>query len=172
MAEIVSAETILDMALLLAHPTQFIAATSVVESLLSDPALSLKQGQQHWPSRAWQGISVVINRLTAEHKDSHGPKEAFDLLLAAGSAQGAQLRLPELGVTFQYRPGTLVLVTAKILTHSVDRWPAMDRICYAQWLRGRSVDEDSLCKIDWCTLSAVTDQWAMLARIGGGMQTL
>jgi hypothetical protein len=164
MAQIRPVESLLDMALLLAHPTQFVAATTVVESLLCNPALTSKLGQQHWPSRAWQGISVVVNRCTPEHQDAHGLKEAFDLLLAAGAAQGAQLKM--LGTALQYRPGTIVFVTAKIVTHSVDEWPDMDRICYAQWLRSRSVQEHSPSSVDWCRISTVRSHWELLGALG------
>jgi hypothetical protein len=89
--------------LLLTHPEQYVAAAQVVSGHLADPKISA--GWPHdieWPSRVWQGISVMINRLTPKHRDEAGPKTGYDLLLAAGSANDAVLELDDLGAELEY----------------------------------------------------------------------
>jgi hypothetical protein len=163
MAAIASVEALLDVALLLTHPSQYIAAVTVVENILVDPYLNRRAENLHlWPSHVWQGITVLINRLTPAHKDAQGDPAAFDLLLSAGTATTPELKLPGLGATFSYLPGTVFLILGKLITHQVDAWGSGDRICYAHWLRHRSVKESSVGAIKWCTLNDICTHWLTL----------
>lgn len=170
MAGIADLQCILDILLLLTHPSQHAAAVTVIESLRANHSLNARTPHQmEWPSRVWQGISVIINRITRPHRDMLGPAPAFDLLLAGGSTTHADLQLPRLGASLQYHPGTVVLILAKYITHEVPEWSHGDRVCYAQWLRSRSVAEGPISNIDWCRLDNVRAQWALLRDRGRGM---
>lgn len=163
MTAIADIEALLDVLLLLAHPSQYIAAVSVMEKLLVDKGLNRRARNLHlWPSCAWQGITVLINRITPPHKDSQGHPAGFDLLLSAGSTTTAKLKLPGLGATFSYQPGTVFLILGKQITHEVEAWGSGDRICYAHWLRHRSVKESAVGAIEWCKLDVVRTHWLAL----------
>lgn len=166
MTDMLEVQSILDVALLLTHPSQYIAGASVVANILADAKLDYRApDRQNWPSRVWQGMSVMINRITPAHVDGHGSEVAFDLLLGAGPATHAELTVPELSGSFVYLPGTIVMLAGKRIKHEVKAWPAGDRICYAQWLRKRSVDQNELVQMDWCNPNTVQANWAKLAAI-------
>lgn len=166
MTEMLEVQSFLDTTLLLTHPSQYVAGVSVVADILADPDLTRRApDRQGWPSHVWQGVSVMINRITPLHVDAKGDPAGFDLLLAAGPAVHAELTVPELNGSFIYLPGTIVLLQGKQIKHQVKAWTAGDRICYAQWIRKRSVDENELVHIDWCTPDAVQAGFAKLAAL-------
>lgn len=167
MAAMSDIQALLDIVLLLAHPSQYIAAVTAMDALRANQNLNDRTPHRlEWPSRSWQGITVLINRITPPHRDAHGPPSGFDLLLAGGSTRTASLKLPDFEATFEYLPGTVVLILAKFITHEVDHWNDGDRICYAQWLRQRTVVEGPLPVIEWCESDTVRANWRLLEKIG------
>jgi hypothetical protein len=159
-------QSLLDLLLLLTHPGQYSAAVQIMAQLRSDPALSGPHPKvESWPSDAWQGISAIINRLTPPHRDASGSKAAYDLLLAAGDAKRAQLLLQDIGASLAYGPGTAVLITAALLTHEVQQWGDGDRICYAQWLRKKSLIDNDIPEPGWCTREECFRVWQHLCTI-------
>jgi hypothetical protein len=156
-------QSLLDAMLLMTHPAQHSAAVQVMAQLRADPVLSGPHPKvSTWPSNAWQGISAVINRITPPHRDLSGCKAGYDLLVSAGSAAQAELKLRDLGVTLAYKPGTAVLITAALLTHEVEEWGDGDRICYAQWLRRKSLIENGIPEPGWSTAAECRRVWEKL----------
>jgi hypothetical protein len=91
-------------------------------------------GVQSWPS-VFSGISVIVNRKTLPHRDQGGWNSAFDFLVAAGTYEDSQLHVHDAQATFQYRPGCVIAICGKVLSHSVPSWTGGERICYAHFMR-------------------------------------
>jgi hypothetical protein len=51
-------------------------------------------------------IAVISNGKTANHRDSRGIVDCYDLVLSIGTADDVVLSLPEIKVTLPYRPGS------------------------------------------------------------------
>jgi hypothetical protein len=165
----VQTQALLDMLLLMTHPTQYSAAVQIMARLRTDPTLSGRHPKvATWPSDTWQGISAIINRLTPPHRDPSGSKTGYDLLVSAGTAQSATLRLRDIGATLAYRPGTAVLITAALLTHEVGEWGEGDRICFAQWLRRKSLVDNHIPEPEWCTVEECYRVWEKLCMKNSG----
>lgn len=95
----------------------------------------------------------MINRVTPPHLDYRGHPAGFDLLACVGTAFGAFMDFPGIGARVPYPPGSVVLISAKVLKHSVPAWGAGDRICWAQWMREAVIDRvvDMLKPTPWAT---------------------
>lgn len=87
-----------------------------------------------WPS-IFTAIQVIVNRKTAAHRDDGGCPTHFDLLLSAGTHTSATLRLNELNFNLSYKPGTLVAICGRIMTHEVPDWDQGDRVCIAHLIK-------------------------------------
>lgn len=79
----------------------------------------------------FHGISVISNRITPPHIDRSGSWSWFDQLISFGSYDYAVLKLDELGLSLDYRSGTVVQFSGNLLTHEVGEWDHGDRICFA-----------------------------------------
>jgi hypothetical protein len=80
-------------------------------------------------------IAVISNRKTANHRDSHGIVDCYDLLLSIGTADDLILSLPEVKVTLPYGPGTVVFINGRGLTHGVPEWEQGSDCCWAHFIR-------------------------------------
>lgn len=50
------------------------------------------------------------------------------------------MRLPDLGATLRYLPGTLVAVSGKIIRHGVPQWAGEERFCIAHFMKDAVLD--------------------------------
>jgi hypothetical protein len=128
----------------LTHPELAAAATRAQRQLRFLPSTR----HTLWPS-IFTGIAVIVNRITPPHTDRGGEPEWYDLLVSAGSSQKAVLKLDELDAELEYRPGTIVLLCGKCLTHSVDSWGEGDRICLAHFLKANVFKRLGIRKVGW-----------------------
>ncbi|KAA1478766.1 hypothetical protein DENSPDRAFT_923980, partial [Dentipellis sp. KUC8613] len=100
----------------------------ILRDVVEDPAVV-----DTWSS-PFNGVSVIVNRETPNHRDFNGRGDWYDILASIGSYPDLQLRLSTLGVKVDYQPGTVVPILGKLLVHGVPR-SVPDRVCYAWWFR-------------------------------------
>ena len=58
----------------------------------------------------------------------------YDLLATLGNYKNCKLELPGLGISLDYRPGTVVGLSGMVLQHQVSSFEG-DRLCYAYFMR-------------------------------------
>lgn len=87
------------------------------------------------------GHSVILNRTSGEHLDSHGLQRGFDGLLAAATFQKGDLYFKDMNLQLQFEPGTLVLFDGTSQRHSVLNWTGEQRISNAFFVH-RSIFEE------------------------------
>ena len=104
------------------------AGSQYLRKLQEDPETSYFASQWDLP---FTGCTVIVNRLTKEHKDLRGRYPWYDLLIGVGNYTRATLVLPELELTFAYPPGTGIFLSGTLLKHKVDKWTSGDWIAYA-----------------------------------------
>lgn len=86
-----------------------------------------------WPS-VFNAIQIIANREAPRHRDHRTRCEWFDILCTLGTYSSTNLLLDGLDLQLDYRPGTLVAISGRLLAHSVKRCPP-DRVCYAFYMR-------------------------------------
>jgi hypothetical protein len=136
MREMTIVEAFMSALLMMVHPEQYVQAVLARQSAQRNPQIvgSCPTATQ-WPS-VMSGVSLILNRRTPGHRDRHGPKTGYDLLLSLGTATDVTLDLEDVGAQLPYSPGTVNAICGRVLTHEVSEWPGdQDRICYAHWLR-------------------------------------
>jgi hypothetical protein len=109
-----------------------------------------KWAADQWVS-AFTGIAVMSNRRSVPHVDRHGAPAWYDLLLTAGSYLHAELRMPEIGLSFDYDSGTAVAICGNALLHEVQDWGEGDRICYALFMREAVLSRCGCNWVGWST---------------------
>ena len=102
-------------------------ATSLLLQQLNKPLLT-------WPT-IYPGMDIIANRLTPEHCDRGGALSYYDHLISFGQGHNAKLLVNELQGEFAYQPGTSVLFTGKVLTHSVPKWSEGERLVIAHYAK-------------------------------------
>lgn len=95
--------------------------------------------QLMWPSM-WSGASVIVNRETPDHRDPGASPSTYNLLVAGGTHTECSMRLPDLGATLRYLPGTLVAVSGKIIHCGVPQWVGGERFCIAHFIKDAVLD--------------------------------
>ncbi|PPQ79185.1 hypothetical protein CVT26_000457 [Gymnopilus dilepis] len=96
-----------------------------------DPVKNMGEAQAWWPT-PFTSMGFISNKESFPHRDPRGVPEFFDLLLTLGSYTGGRFYLSDLGIAFQYDPGTIIANSGKVLKHEVPRVNG-DRVCYAQY---------------------------------------
>jgi hypothetical protein len=81
----------------------------------------------------YSGLQVIVNRTTQPHHDSEGCHTHFDLLVSLGTH--TSLQLCEMGIYFEYVPGTIISICDKVLLHEVEGWKGGERICVAHFIK-------------------------------------
>jgi hypothetical protein len=110
----------------------------------------LKEKLDLWPS-IFSGVTLITNRATPLHRDTNGFKAGFDYLTVAGSARSI-LALPDINMTCEYNPGTVVAIAGRVLRHEADRIHAPN--CAGADENGRNIcvcadrtgGEDCICE--------------------------
>jgi hypothetical protein len=127
-------EEFLNFVLLLIHPSLHKTGSSILQILRNLEETS--DVASLWTS-VFTGISVISNRETPIHIDYNGRPEWYDLLTVKGShsSRSTRLDLPEMGLSLQYGPGSVVALSGQIFKHRVRFWGDGDRICYARFMR-------------------------------------
>lgn len=80
-------------------------------------------------------IAVLSQRQTKTHYDRNGHLYMVDCIVTAGDYSGGEFRMPELGLTAEYGPGSLIIFRGRLFKHSVAPWsgPSRKCICLFTW---------------------------------------
>ncbi|KAI6023235.1 hypothetical protein BKA83DRAFT_4053754, partial [Pisolithus microcarpus] len=86
-----------------------------------------------WPS-IYLGIGVIVNQETPPHLDQVSAPSLLDLVVSLGT-HDAHFHISEIGTIFDYKPGTMIYLAGKVLTHSVPKWGKGERIALAHYMK-------------------------------------
>ena len=102
-----------------------------------------------WES-LFHGIAIISNGSTRAHRDTKGHLPWYDMLVSIGSVDSLTLNVPELNLKLRYDPRTVVVIAGHVLSHSVERWEAGERACWAFFLRKNILDRFDVACPGWC----------------------
>jgi hypothetical protein len=140
----------------MSSPSQFEAGFQATQAVKD---LELHENAQLWTS-IFSAIAVIVNRETPPHLDDGGAVAHSDLLLSAGDHTEATLQIPDIGAVLKYDPGTAVVITGRVLTHSVPKlWKGV-RICLAHYMKDKVHDR---LKVPRPSLVNIKDYDALIA---------
>ena len=130
---------IMTAVLAVVHPAQYTAGFMILQSLRNHPTLLREPAELLKVLRVWccpfTGVSIICNRETPSHRDAQANPQWYDILATMGSYQDLHFHLTGLGMSFHYRPGTVIALCGKLLTHAVDQIEYGDRACFAWFMR-------------------------------------
>jgi hypothetical protein len=101
--------------------------TSLLLEQMNDSSLT-------WPT-IYPAMDVIANRVTPPHRDRGGATSFYDHLVSFGQDHDAVLLLDDFHAEFAYKPGTSVLFSGKVLTHSVPKWSEGERLVIAHYAK-------------------------------------
>jgi hypothetical protein len=103
-------ENLCNIMVALIHPDLFHASQESISKIKNNQHLvaHYHENVQLWPS-VFSAIQVIVNRLTPCHRDQGGFPTSYDLLLSLGTHTEARMTLRELGSTFRYTPGCVII---------------------------------------------------------------
>ena len=87
-----------------------------------------------WPN-VFSAIQAIVNCVTSPHQDPGAVPTMYDLLLSIGTQTSARIEMEDIRTTFNYTPGTAVLICGRVLLHAVPTWEDGERICLAHYMR-------------------------------------
>ncbi|THU94503.1 hypothetical protein K435DRAFT_860463 [Dendrothele bispora CBS 962.96] len=138
------------LALSAIHPDLFEAGRDVLE-YCSRPD-SHKGRTSEWASRwnsVFSALTVICDRRTPAHIDSHGCPNYVDALVSLGTASTPTLFFRELNAKFSYKSGTVVFFSGRGWTHEVGDWGAGQRVCYASYIRPEIIEAHRSSVTGW-----------------------
>ena len=125
--------SILSAILAVMHPELHDAGQETMNRLRQDAEIQPQDILRRWTS-AFNGVSVIFNRLTPPHRDGKSRKQWYDLLVSIGNYRNCNLELPGAGTLVEYSPGTVVGLLGSTLEHTVANFEG-ERVCYAYFMR-------------------------------------
>lgn len=125
-------EKLLDEVTEWVHPSLKDAGQQAMALLEKDPKLG--GIVKHWPT-SFTGFEVIVNRTTPWHQDPGSSSQAYDLLLSLGSDHDSRFEVSELQASFDYKPGTALYLSGRILRHAVHRWQVGERIALGHFTK-------------------------------------
>lgn len=140
--------TILSAILAIIHPSLHDAGRETFDRLRRHPDIEGQDVLRRWTS-VFNGVSVISNRITPPHRDGNSRKQWYDLLASIGSYDDCNLKLPGLGLSLEYGPGTVVGLLGGTLEHEVPE--SRERVCYAFWMRDRVHEWAGVSGHSWMT---------------------
>jgi hypothetical protein len=75
-----------------------------------------------------EGLAVIINRRSGNHKDRSDHPKSWALMTTLGSFQGGDLYFKKLGLHIQFGPGDFIALKGRQLDHEVEVWQGGLRI--------------------------------------------
>ena len=115
------------------HPVLYGAGLKTLTCLRQSPLIESQDVLAKWTS-VFNGVSVICNRLTPEHRDDQSRHHWYDLVISLGPYRNSNFELPGLGISLAYNPGTVVGLSGKMLGHAVPSFEG-ERVCYAYFMR-------------------------------------
>lgn len=125
--------SILSAILAVMHPELHDAGRETMNRLRQDTDIQPQDVLHRWTS-AFNGVSVIFNRITPPHRDGNTRKQWYDLLVSIGNYRNCNLELPGAGPKVEYGPGTVVGLLGSTLEHAVPHFEG-ERVCYAYFMR-------------------------------------
>jgi hypothetical protein len=107
-----------------------------VQAITAVKDMELHQNAEVWTS-IYTGLSIIVNRQTPRHRDVGGALCHPDLLLSAGDHSGSKFLIPDISLTLEYNPGTVVILAGRVLSHAVPGPWEGNRICIAQYMKDK-----------------------------------
>jgi len=138
---------VLSAILAVIHPNLHDAGRQAAARLRDTPRIRPHGVLYQWAS-VFSGVSVISNRSTPSHRDTSSRNNWYDILATLGGYQGCNLKLPGLGISLEYGPGTVVGISGKVLEHAVDDFTG-DRVCYAYFMRNNVLEWANVSCSDW-----------------------
>ena len=86
-----------------------------------------------WAS-AFSSASVISNQITPLHCNQNSRCNWYDMLATSGNYGNCNLKLPGIGVSLEYGPGTMVGILGYALQQEVPYFEG-DRVCIAYFMR-------------------------------------
>ncbi|KAF4580246.1 hypothetical protein EYR40_003228 [Pleurotus pulmonarius] len=115
------------------HPDSYRAGVKALDGMRT----RARPGDIKW-AELWQSVAtavaVVSNGTSPAHFDSKGDVKQFDALTNLGADQ-VELGFPDLGGSFHYHGGSVVLFSGRLFKHEVKDWVVGERIGYAYFMR-------------------------------------
>lgn len=115
------------------HPKLYDAGWQTTKFLRKTPGVCPEDVLIRWAS-VFSGVSVISNRETSPHRDGSSRRYWYDILVTLGRYQNCNFKLPGLGYSLEYGPGTVVGLSGRVLEHAVPGFEG-DRVCYAYFMR-------------------------------------
>jgi Oxygenase domain of the 2OGFeDO superfamily len=126
--------SILSAILAVIHPDLYEAGRETFKRLREAPGIERQDVLSRWTS-VFNGVSVISNRTTPVHRDGNSLPHWYDILVTLGDYSECNMKLPGLGVSLEYGPGTVVGLSGMVLQHEVPSFKGKDRVCYAYFMR-------------------------------------
>ena len=131
-------------ALKVMHPAQYAAGIFCRESIRNLEDESITEALRHWAA-PFNAISVINHRESPLHRDPDTTSTMLDMLLTLGKYTGAILELRNLGVRMDYRPGSMVAFSGKMVRHGASECKG-ERSCHAFYMRTAVVER---ANVEW-----------------------
>ncbi len=138
---------ILSAILAVIHPKLYDAGWQTINHLGDTPEFGDQDILDQWAS-VFSGVGVISNRYTPPHRDTNSRANWYDILATLGRYESCDLKLPGLGISLEYGPGTVVGIAGKVLEHAVPSFKG-DRVCYAYFMRDNVHEWAKIPCRDW-----------------------
>lgn len=155
LSTISNAEVLLDLILSLTNPQLYQCGLEAITKLKADDSSQLHANIRSWPS-VYSGIQVISNRITPSHRDKGSAPSTYDLLLSVGTHSNARLSIHDIGSSFTYRPGSIILTCGRVLLHEVAEWGDGERLCFAHYMKDKVHERLSVHRPAWVQLDSYT----------------
>jgi len=123
---------ILSTILAVIHPQLYDAGWQTAKCLRDTPKVD-QDVLSRWAS-VFSSISIISNCSTPLHQDRSSQSNWYDMLVTLGRYRKCDLKLPGLGVSLEYGPGTVLGISGSVLEHVVPSFKG-DRVCYVYFMR-------------------------------------
>ena len=113
------------------HPALYNTATDVMKTLSTQEVIRPHITEWGLPFTA---VSLICNRETIQHRDLKTGETMYDLLVSVGPYGSTELEITQANLRVDYKPGTMVALTGRLLLHGVPRCNG-SRLCQAYYFR-------------------------------------
>jgi hypothetical protein len=128
------------------HPKLYDAGMETIKCLRDTPQ-DPRDVLSRWAS-VFSGVAVISNRSTPPHRDASSRFHWYDILVTLGRYRNCNLKLPGLGISLEYSPGTVVGISGKVVEHEVPDFEG-DRVCYAYFMRDNVHEWANIPASEW-----------------------
>ena len=112
---------LLSGALSIMHPPLYAAGLQAREKLDAwsrENSPAMQDALEHWLT-VYTNLSMMSNWQTPLHQDPQSQSDWYDLLATVSEYDNCFLHIPTLRVQLEYRPGTIIAFSGRLLRHGV-----------------------------------------------------